>query len=178
EAYLIGEKGHPVRAYLDVAEIIRAAKDSGADAIYPGYGFLSENPDLAQACADAGITFIGPPPEVLELAGNKVHAIESAKRAGIPTLDSTEPSTDVDGLVAQAEQIGFPVFVKAVAGGGGRAVRRVEEPTGVREGVEQAMREAGSGCGDATVFIEQAVRRPRHIEVQFLAGTQGNVMHL
>ncbi len=178
EAYLIGEKGHPVRAYLDVAEIIRAAKESGADAIYPGYGFLSENPDLAQACADAGITFVGPLPEVLELAGNKVQAISAAKRAGIPTLASTDPSTDVDGLVAQAEQIGFPVFVKAVAGGGGRGMRRVDEPTALREAVEQAMREADSAFGDATVFIEQAVRRPRHIEVQILADSQGNVMHL
>ena len=121
EAYLIGERGHPVRAYLDVAEIIRAARESGADAIYPGYGFLSENPELAQACLDAGITFIGPPPDVLELAGHKVRALQAAKAAGIPTLRSTPPSADLDELVAGAEEIGFPVFVKAVAGGGGGA---------------------------------------------------------
>src|SRR5215204_5963111 len=95
EAYMIGERGHPVRAYLDIAEIIRAAKESEADAIYPGYGFLSENPGLAQACDEAGIVFIGPPAGVLELAGNKVRAIEAARAAGVPTLKSTPPSADL-----------------------------------------------------------------------------------
>src|SRR3990170_6268461 len=99
EAYLIGERGHPVRAYLDVAEIIRAARECGADAIYPGYGFLSENPELAAACAEAGITFVGPPADVLELAGNKVKALAAAKAAGIPTLKSTAPSADVAELL-------------------------------------------------------------------------------
>src|SRR4029450_8409971 len=98
ESYLIGERGHPVRAYLNVAEIIRVAQEAGADAIYPGYGFLSENPELAQACTDAGITFIGPPPRVLEMAGNKVRALRAAKTAGIPTLRSTRPSADLDEL--------------------------------------------------------------------------------
>ena len=100
EAYLIGERGHPVRAYLDVAEIIRAARESGADAIYPGYGFLSENPELAQACLDAGIAFIGPPPDVLTQTGNKARAIEAAREAGVPTLDSVPTSNYVDYLVA------------------------------------------------------------------------------
>ena len=178
EAYLIGERGHPVRAYLDVAEIIRAARESGADAIYPGYGFLSENPELAQACLDAGITFIGPPPDVLELAGHKVRALQAAKAAGIPTLRSTPPSADLDELVAGAEEIGFPVFVKAVAGGGGRGMRRVDDPAKLRESVEAAMREAEGAFGDPTAFIEQAVGRPRHIEVQILADRTGHVMHL
>ena len=178
EAYLIGERGHPVRAYLDVAEIIRAARESGADAIYPGYGFLSENPELAQACLDAGITFIGPPPDVLELAGHKVRALQAAKAAGIPTLRSTPPSADLDELVAGAEAIGFPVFVKAVAGGGGRGMRRVDDPSKLRESVEAAMREAEGAFGDPTAFIEQAVGRPRHIEVQILADSTGHVMHL
>jgi pyruvate carboxylase len=178
EAYLIGERGHPVRAYLDVAEIIRAARESGADAIYPGYGFLSENPELAQACLDAGITFIGPPPDVLELAGHKVRALQAAKAAGIPTLRSTPPSADLDELVAGAEEIGFPVFVKAVAGGGGRGMRRVDDPARLRESVEAAMREAEGAFGDPTAFIEQAVGRPRHIEVQILADAGGQVMHL
>jgi len=178
EAYQIGAQGHPVRAYLDVDEIIRAARESGADAIYPGYGFLSENPELARACGEAGITFIGPARDVLEMAGNKVTAIAAAERAGIPTLASTEPSTDIEALMAQAEEIGFPVFVKAVAGGGGRGMRRVDEAGQLRESLEQAMREADSSFGDATVFVEQAVRRPRHIEVQILADSAGNVMHL
>src|SRR3954453_5061429 len=107
EAYLIGERGHPVRAYLDIDEIIRAARESGADAIYPGYGFLSENPDLARACDAAGITFIGPPADVLELAGNKARALAAARAAGVPTLRSTPPSADVDELAAGAEAIGF-----------------------------------------------------------------------
>src|ERR1700712_5991990 len=110
EAYLIGEEGHPVRAYLDVSEIIRVAKESGADAIYPGYGFVSENPDLAQAAADAGITFIGPPTSVLEMAGNKVTAKEHAIEAGVPVLKSTPASKDLDELLAGADAIGFPLF--------------------------------------------------------------------
>ena len=178
EAYMIGERGHPVRAYLDIAEIIRAAKESDADAIYPGYGFLSENPDLARACAEAGIIFIGPPAGVLELAGNKVRALEAAKAAGVPTLKSTPPSANIDELVAGAEEIGFPVFVKAVAGGGGRGMRRVDDPKMLRESLTAAMREAEGAFGDPTAFIEQAVGRPRHIEVQILADTQGNTIHL
>ena len=178
EAYIIGERGHPVRAYLDIAEIIRAAKESDADAIYPGYGFLSENPDLARACAEAGIVFVGPPAGVLELAGNKVRALEAAKAAGVPTLKSTPPSANIDELVAGAEEIGFPVFVKAVAGGGGRGMRRVDEPKMLRESLTAAMREAEGAFGDPTAFIEQAVGRPRHIEVQILADTQGNTIHL
>src|SRR4051794_18546875 len=178
EAYLIGERGHPVRAYLDIDEIIRAARESGADAIYPGYGFLSENPDLARACDAAGITFIGPPADVLELAGNKVRALGAARGAGVPTLRSTPPSADVDELAAGAEEIGFPVFVKAVAGGGGRGMRRVDDPARLRESIEAAMREAEGAFGDPTAFIEQAVGRPRHIEVQILADGSGHVMHL
>lgn len=178
EAYLIGEKGHPVRAYLDVDEIVRVAKDAGCDAIYPGYGFLSENPNLARAAADAGITFVGPPAEVLELAGNKVRALEAARKAGIPVLKSSKPSADIDELLAAADEIGFPIFAKAVAGGGGRGMRRVESRESLREALESAMREADSAFGDPTMFLEQAVLRPRHIEVQILADAEGNVMHL
>jgi pyruvate carboxylase len=178
EAYLIGERGHPVRAYLDVAEIIRVAKDSGADAIYPGYGFLSENPDLAQAAADAGITFIGPPTQVLEMAGNKVTAKEHAVAAGVPVLASTPASKDLDELMAGADGIGFPIFAKAVAGGGGRGMRRVEKKEDLREALEAAMREADSAFGDPTMFLEQAVVRPRHIEVQILADATGETVHL
>ncbi len=178
ESYLIGERDHPVKAYLDIDEIIRVAKESEADAVYPGYGFLSENPDLAAACAANGITFVGPSAEVLELAGNKVRALEQARRVGVPTLRSTPPSTDPDELIAGAQEIGFPVFIKAVAGGGGRGMRRVDDPARFGEELGAAMREAEGAFGDPTVFVEQAVAAPRHIEVQVLADHQGNVVHL
>ncbi|MFJ9556599.1 pyruvate carboxylase [Nocardiopsis sp. NPDC101807] len=178
EAYQIGEPGHPVRAYLSVDEIVRAAREAGADAVYPGYGFLSENPELARACERAGITFVGPPAEVLDLTGNKASAVAAARAAGVPVLESSRPSADVDELVAAAEGIGFPLFVKAVAGGGGRGMRRVQDAGRLREAVEAAMREATTAFGDATVFLERAVVNPRHIEVQILADGSGGVVHL
>ncbi|MEO5663595.1 MAG: pyruvate carboxylase [Nocardioides sp.] len=178
EAYEIGERGHPVRAYLDPDAIVAVALKSGADAVYPGYGFLSENPALAEACANAGITFIGPTAEVLTLTGNKARAIAAARAAGVPTLRSVEPGTDVDALIAAAEEIPVPLFVKAVAGGGGRGMRRVDDRSQLREAIETCMREGEGAFGDPTVFIEQAVVDPRHIEVQILADGEGNVMHL
>jgi pyruvate carboxylase len=178
EAYLIGERSHPVRAYLDVEEIIRVARGSGADAVYPGYGFLSENPELAEACAREGITFVGPPAEVLELAGNKVSALAAARAAGIPVLAGSPPSEDLDELAARAHELGFPIFVKAVAGGGGRGMRRVDDPAQLNESITTAMREASGAFGNAAVFLEQAVLRPRHIEVQVLADQGGQVVHL
>jgi len=174
EAYEIGEPGHPVRAYLSVAEVVAAAQRSGADAIYPGYGFLSENPNLAQACADAGITFVGPTPAVLALAGDKAKATEVAQAAGLPVLRSSAPATDVASLVAAANDMGYPLFVKAVAGGGGRGLRRVAEPAELTEAIEAAMREGESSFGDPTVFLTQAVRalsrrqRPLHDAAQAL----------
>jgi pyruvate carboxylase len=183
EAYEIGERGHPVRAYLDPEAIVEVAKRCGADAVYPGYGFLSENPALAEACAAAGIVFIGPSADVLTLTGNKARAIAAAKAAGVPTLASVDPSTDVDALVAAAEamldEIGpAPLFVKAVAGGGGRGMRKVDDRAQLREAIETCMREAEGAFGDPTVFIEQAVVDPRHIEVQILADGAGHVIHL
>ncbi len=178
EAYLIGTEGHPVRAYLDVSEIIRVAKECNADAIYPGYGFLSENPELAEKAKAAGITFIGPSQRVLEMAGNKVTAKEHAISAGVPVLNSTPASQDIDELMAGAEKIGFPVFAKAVAGGGGRGMRRVDRAEDLRQALEESMREADSAFGDPTMFIEQAVLRPRHIEVQILADSTGETIHL
>jgi len=178
EAYQIGVEGHPVRAYLDVAEIIRVAKLSGADAIYPGYGFLSENPELARAAAENGITFIGPPARVLEQAGNKVTAKEQAIAAGVPVLASSPATDDVEVLLAAADSIGFPIFAKAVAGGGGRGMRRVERREDLRGALEEAMREATSAFGDGRMFLEQAVLRPRHVEVQILADASGETVHL
>ncbi len=178
ESYLVGERGHPVRAYLDVDEVVRVALASGADAVYPGYGFLSENPHLARACAQHGITFVGPPPAVLETAGNKVTAVAAARAAGIATNPSSAPSADPDELVAAADAVGFPVFVKAVAGGGGRGMRLVETPAALPDALAAAMREADGAFGDPTVFLERAVVKPRHIEVQVLADTTGEVVHL
>lgn len=178
EAYLIGQKGHPVRAYLSVEEMIRVAAESGADAIYPGYGFLSENPELARACKDNDITFIGPAADVLQMAGNKVDALDAARRANIPTLASTRPSADLDQLLAESDNMDYPLFVKAVAGGGGRGMRRVNNRTELVDALKAAMREAEGAFGDPTVFIEQAVQRPRHIEVQVLADNDSNAIHL
>ena len=178
ESYQIGEVGHPVRAYLDVEGIIHAALEAGADAIYPGYGFLSENPDLAQACEDNGITFVGPPHTVLELTGDKAAAIAAAHAAGLPTLRGSEPSDDPEVLIAAAREFDFPVFVKAVSGGGGRGMRRVETSDALPAAITQAMREAQAAFGDSRMYLEQAVLGPRHIEVQILADTHGDVIHL
>nr|WP_208410878.1 pyruvate carboxylase [Mycolicibacterium fluoranthenivorans] len=178
ESYQIGEVGHPVRAYLTVDEIIRVAKHAGADAVYPGYGFLSENPELAAACARAGITFVGPGAHVLELTGNKARAIDAARAAGLPVLASSAPSASVEELVAAAAEMEFPLFVKAVSGGGGRGMRRVVDLGGLAEAIEAASREAESAFGDPNVYLEQAVLNPRHIEVQILADATGEVIHL
>ena len=178
ESYQIGEQGHPVRAYLDVEGIVRAAKEAGADAVYPGYGFLSENPDLAQRCEEEGLTFVGPHHTVLELTGNKARAIAAAREAGLPTLRSSEPSDDVATLVAASGELGFPLFVKAVSGGGGRGMRRVATPDALEAAIAEASREADAAFGDPQVYLEEAVLRPRHIEVQVLADAAGHVIHL
>src|SRR5680860_127418 len=157
EAYEIGERGHPVRAYLDPDAIVAAAVRAGAEAIYPGYGFLSENPRLAEACGAAGIVFVGPSSGVLRLTGNKARAVDAARRAAVPVLANVRPSRDVDEICATAQALTFPVFVKAVSGGGGRGMRRVDAPTNLRSAVESAMREADGAFGDPTVFVEEAV---------------------
>jgi pyruvate carboxylase len=184
ESYQIGEIGHPVRAYLSVDEIVDTALSAGADAVYPGYGFLSENPALADACAAAGITFVGPAAAVLELTGNKSRAVATARAAGLPVLACSAPSASVEELMAAAADnvdspdMRFPLFVKAVAGGGGRGMRRVDDIAALPEAIESASREAESAFGDPTVYLEQAVINPRHIEVQILADSEGNVIHL
>ncbi|MBA3266516.1 MAG: pyruvate carboxylase [Nocardioidaceae bacterium] len=178
EAYQIGELGHPVRAYLDPDAIVGAARRAGAEAIYPGYGFLSENPALADACDAAGIVFVGPSSQVLRLTGNKASAVAAARAAGVPVLANIEPSRNADTICAAAARLTFPVFVKAVAGGGGRGIRRVDAPGALRKAVEAAMREADGAFGDSTVFVEEAVLDPRHIEVQILGDAAGNVIHL
>lgn len=178
EAVRIGTEGQPVKAYLDIDEVIRAAKKSGADAIYPGYGFLSERADLARACRDNGIKFIGPTAETLDLTGDKAAAVAAAEEAGLPTLKDSKPSTDVDELAEYSKDFEFPVFVKAVAGGGGRGMRFIENEAELKTKCAEASREAEAAFGDGHVYLETAVIRPQHIEVQILADSQGNVMHL
>jgi pyruvate carboxylase len=178
EAYEIGQPGHPVRAYLDVEAILAAADHAGADAVYPGYGFLSESPHLARAVREAGLVFVGPPAEVLELTGSKTRARDVAEAAGIPVLAASPLLEDPDAAAGHAEELGYPVFVKAAAGGGGRGMRRVERPADLRDAVATAVREAEGAFGDRRVFLEQAMTRPRHIEVQVLADAAGEVVHL
>ncbi len=178
EAYEIGEPGHPVRAYLDIETLVETAKRVGADAIYPGYGFLSESPAFAKACADAGIVFVGPPADVLSLTGDKTRARRAAEEAGVPVLAASEPVENGDEALSAAEGIGYPVFVKAASGGGGRGMRRVERSSELAGAVETATREAEAAFGDPTVFLEQAVTRPRHIEVQILGDGGGDIVHL
>ena len=178
EAYQIGEAGHPVRAYLNIEELVGTATAVGADAIYPGYGFLSESPDFARACEEAGIAFVGPPPEVLALTGDKIRARSAAEGAGLPVLRASALLEDPADAPAAAEEIGYPVFVKAAAGGGGRGLRRVERAEDLASAVQTAMREAEGAFGDPSVFLEQALTRPRHVEVQLLADGHGEVVHL
>ncbi|WP_026918645.1 pyruvate carboxylase [Gordonia shandongensis] len=178
ESYQIGTPGHPVKAYLSVDEVIAAALRSGADAIYPGYGFLSENPELARACVDNSLSFVGPSAAVLELTGDKTRSVRAASEAGLPVLTGSSPSADPTDLIRAAGDMEFPLFVKAVAGGGGRGMRRVERIEDVGDALRAASREAQSAFGDPTVFLEQAVVSPRHIEVQILADAAGDVVHL
>ncbi|WP_307874207.1 pyruvate carboxylase [Frankia sp. AgB1.8] len=178
EAYELGGPGHPVRGYLDIDELLRVAKHAEVDALHPGYGFLSESAALAEACGAAGITFVGPPPAVLRLTGDKVAARNAAIAAGLPVLRASTPLPNGDGAVAAAEEVGFPLFVKASAGGGGRGLRRVARAADLPDAVGSAVREAAAAFGDGTVFLEQAVDRPRHIEVQVLGDSTGAVVHL
>ena len=177
EAYEIGEKGHPVRSYLDIGLLVDTALSVGADAIYPGYGFLSESPDLAAACAEAGIRFIGPNASVLELTGNKMRARHAAEAAGLPVLRQSTAVDSTEAARGWADEIGFPLFVKAASGGGGRGLRRLEELADLDGAVESAMRESESAFGDPTVFLEEALSGVRHIEVQILAADD-DVIHL
>ena len=178
EAYQIGEPGHPVRAYLNSAELIALARRVDADAIYPGYGFLSENAEFAADCEDAGLIFVGPSPQVLALTGDKTEARRVARAAGLTVLEASEVLAGPDQAIAAAEPLGYPVFVKAAAGGGGRGLRRVASSEELPAAVETAMREARGAFGDERVFLERAVTRPRHIEVQVLADATGEVIHL
>ena len=179
EAYQVGIGKGPVEAYLDIAGIIAIAQAHEVDAIHPGYGFLSENPALARACAKAGIAFVGPTPELLELLGDKTAARRLAAAAGVPTLPGTEnPVSSPEEALKIAAQIGFPVIVKAAMGGGGRGMRVVHDPDQLAARLEEAQGEAKSAFGDASVFLEKYLPRAKHIEVQILADEHGNLLHL
>src|ERR1700687_3678838 len=179
EAYAIGEGKGPVEAYLDIAGMVALAKAKGVDAIHPGYGFLSENPALARACAKAGITFVGPTPELLELLGDKTAARGLAISAGVPVLPGTEKPVKVFAQAKKiAAEIGYPVMVKAAMGGGGRGMRVVRSESELEGRLEEAQSEARSAFGDASVFLEKFLARAKHLEVQILADTHGNLLHL
>lgn len=179
EAYQIGGEGEPIRAYLDIPSIIGLAQEYGVDAIHPGYGFLSENAEFAQACRDAGIIFVGPQVDTLRQLGDKVSARHIAQQAGVPILQGTESAiSSVEEGEALAESIGYPIILKAAMGGGGRGMRVVREAKDFRDSFEQAQREAQTAFGCPDVFIERFVGRASHIEVQLLGDAHGNLVHL
>ncbi|HWW31756.1 MAG TPA: pyruvate carboxylase [Steroidobacteraceae bacterium] len=179
EAYLVGRDKKPVEAYLDIAAILALAREAQVDAIHPGYGLLSENPELARACAAAGVIFIGPEPETMEALGNKVTARELAVSAGVAVMPATGPlPLDLDECARLARGIGYPVMVKASWGGGGRGTRAVAEEAQLRELLPLARREAASAFGNDEVYLEKLVRRARHLEVQILGDRHGNLVHL
>ena len=179
EAYQVGAGKGPVEAYLDIESIIDVARETKADAIHPGYGFLSENPRLARACAQAGITFIGPTPELLELLGDKTAARRLAAEAGVPVLPGTEEAVaSAEEAKEIARKIGFPLIVKAAMGGGGRGMRVVLEESQLDTKLEEARGEALAAFGDGSVFLEKYLPRARHLEVQILADQHGNIVHL
>ena len=179
EAYEIGHGKGPVQAYLDYEEILALAVEKGVDAIHPGYGFLSENPGLAEACEKAGITFIGPSKELLAMLGDKTSARQLAREAGIPIVPGTEkPITRNDDVEEIAKCIGFPMIIKAAFGGGGRGMRVVETPDQLHSKIEEARTEAAAAFGNDAIFMERYIRRARHVEVQILGDRLGNILHL
>ncbi len=179
EGYLIGQGKGPVAAYLDIPSIVALAKERGVDAIHPGYGFLSENADFARACAEAGIVFIGPRPELLEMMGDKTAARALAKSISVPVLPGTEePVTDRAEAMKIAKSIGFPLIIKAAFGGGGRGMRVVQKSSELSGLLDEAQAEAGRAFGNPAVFLEKYIPRAKHIEVQILGDQHGNVVHL
>ena len=179
EAYLLGEKNGPLAAYLDIDLIINLAKKKKADAIHPGYGFLSENADFARACEREGIIFVGPPSEVLDQMGDKIKAKEIAKRCNVKTIPgSEEPIKDAEEAKKLAKEFGLPVILKASAGGGGRGMRLIEKEEEIEDAFAMVKGEAGKAFGNDDIFMEKFLVDPKHIEVQILADKYGNVVHL
>ncbi len=179
EAYQVGHGKGPVAAYLDIEGIVALAKEAGAEAIHPGYGFLSENADFARACNRAGLAFVGPRPEVLEMMGDKMAARALAQRIGVPTLKGTEePVSDREEALKIAREVGFPLIIKAAFGGGGRGMRVVHKATDLARLLDEAQAEAGRAFGNPAVFLEKYIPHAKHIEVQILGDQQGQVIHL
>ncbi len=179
ESYEVGKPGEPLRSYLDIDGIIAVAQQAGVDAIHPGYGFLSENPDFARACAAAGILFVGPPVSVLERLGDKIEARAIAVAAGVPVLSGgTKPIKNLNEARRLAHELGYPVMLKAAKGGGGRGMRVVSSDDDLADALAQAQREALAAFGSGDVFLEKFVARARHIEVQLLGDSHGNLVHL
>ncbi|MFB3114839.1 MAG: acetyl-CoA carboxylase biotin carboxylase subunit [Nitrospirales bacterium] len=176
EAYLVGPG--PVQGFLDAKQIVNLAKRVGADAIHPGYGFLAENAEFAQLCQEASITFIGPSPHSLALLGDKVKARELAKQVGVPVVPGTDGPVEYEEGLKFCQSSGYPVMVKASAGGGGRGLRVVHSDDELQEAMESGAREAHAAFGNAELFIEKYVERPHHIEFQLLADKYGYVVHL
>jgi pyruvate carboxylase len=179
EAYRIGEGLGPVAAYLSIDEMLRVARHAGADAVHPGYGFLSEKPEFAEACAAGGLVFVGPSPAVMRTLGNKVSARETATAAGVPVLPATAPlPDDIAGIRRLAAEVGYPLMLKASWGGGGRGMRVIESERELESEVRAGRREAEAAFGNGDVYLEKLVRRARHVEVQLLGDRHGNVIHL
>ena len=179
EAYLVGEGKGPVQAYLDAEAIVSLAKEKGVDLIHPGYGFLSENPALAEACSRAGITFVGPSADLLRRLGDKTAARQLAEEAGVPVLPGTQhPVASLAEARKAATRIGFPLILKAAFGGGGRGMRVVLKPEDLETRFGEATAEAQAAFGNGAVFLERYIRRARHVEVQILGDKHGNIVHL
>ena len=179
EAYLVGENKSPLGAYLDIPEIIDLAKRRGVDAIHPGYGFLSENADFARACEEAGITFIGPPSDVLGKMGDKLSAKQIAMECGVPVIPGcSEPLRDGQEALEKAISFGFPVILKAAAGGGGRGMRVVRTEAALLTSVNMTREEARVAFGNPTVYMEKFLENPRHIEIQVLSDNFQNAVYL
>ncbi len=170
---------HPQQSYLNMRNIIAAAEITNADAIHPGYGFLAENPVFAEMCLDHGIKFIGPPPEAIRSMGDKIQAKKLMKEAGVPVVPgSDEPISELSEAIAIAKEIGFPVILKAAAGGGGRGMRLVKEISEFERAFNSAKAEAEAAFGDGRLYVEKYLEKPRHIEVQILGDEYGNIIHL
>ncbi len=177
EAYYIGPP--PARdSYLSIDKLIAIAKRSGAEALHPGYGFLAERAELAQACIDAGLVFVGPSPEAIRVMGDKLEARERVQAAGVPVVPGSDPGLSDPELISVAAEIGFPLLVKAAAGGGGKGMRPVHDPEKLPAALQSARREALAAFGDGTVYLEKMLSESRHIEIQILADTEGNTIHL